>query len=201
MSEAKDEVRDPPHMVAEPDGSGSIGGERDRQPAPVAACDDGSSHTAAPMPVPPSAADSRPGAQLTGARRALKLVLTLQPDGDEHYTAILAVGSDGCDPLLHTMTARGLGEVLDELARLAVTAEAHWRVTPRNVAVAPRRTPPPAQALASSAPAPEEDQRPVEVQPPPDVTAEGRQAGVEEAEQEFANAAPTPREGQLRLFG
>jgi hypothetical protein len=79
-------------------------------------------------PVSPTAAS---------ARRGLKLVVTLRPDGGPAYRALLAVGADGCDPLLRSTEVADLRAALDELPALVAEAEARWQAQPRNPLVQP----------------------------------------------------------------
>src|SRR5581483_4357541 len=123
MNQADDDVRHPPRVVAEQREDSSD--ENDRRPLQAAARDDRhpAAMTAAAGTTPPS--DGPATEPQAGARRALKFVVTLQPDPVGSYRAVLAAGADGCDPLLRTLTVQDLAAALTELARLATTAEAH----------------------------------------------------------------------------
>lgn len=90
-----------------------------------------------------------PALALPGAgHRSLKLVITLRPalSGDAPaeaaietgggpegpiYHAVLAVGADGCDPLIRPAGAVGLAAVLAEVPALVADAEARWQTDPR----------------------------------------------------------------------
>lgn len=103
-----------------------------------------------------------PAQTLAGAgQRSLKLVITLRPvlsgespgkgaietgggpDGPA-YHAVLAVGADGCDPLIRPAGAAGLAAVLAEIPALVADAEARWQTDPRYPS-----TVPPAKAKAA----------------------------------------------------
>ena len=75
--------------------------------------------------------------------RILKVVLTLQPRDDAHYRALIALGANGCDPILHTLDAQDLPAILAAIPDLVAQAEAHWVVHPRYPTVP---TPPKATA-------------------------------------------------------
>ena len=131
--------------------------------------------------------------------RALKLVVTLTPAEHGQYRAWLALGSEGCDPILRTATVTTLPDALELVPTLLEDAEAHWRLQPRNRAVSPM---PPRRPAA--------DHRPRAEAPPPRVdgpTAEARppeHAGRDVASPsatEAAEALKRPGAGQLTLFG
>lgn len=63
--------------------------------------------------------------------RSMKLVLTLQPANGGVFGAAVAIGTGGCDPLLHYVEVEGLPAALDLLPRLVSEAESRWRVQPR----------------------------------------------------------------------
>ena len=65
-------------------------------------------------------------------RRPLKLVVTLTPVEGGQYRAALALGAEGCDPVLRSTTASGLTAALEIVPALLDEAEAHWRLHPRN---------------------------------------------------------------------
>lgn len=70
-------------------------------------------------------------------RRALKLVLTLQPHEGPSYRAIVALGADGCDPLLRYVEVPDLATALEEVPGLLAEAEAVWQIQPRYPAIVP----------------------------------------------------------------
>lgn len=198
MNQADDDVRYPPRMVAEQREDSSD--QNDRRPLQAAARDDRhpATMTEAARTAPPS--DGPATEPQAGPRRALKFVVTLQPDPDGSYRAVLAAGADGCDPLLRTMIVQDLAAALTELARLAVTAEVHWRVTPRYPATASRATTQPSREVSDRArPSPPVARQPLEGQPQGDSMKDDPSTGVEDTE--TAAASATTREGQLRLFG
>ena len=133
-------------------------------------------------------------------RRALKLVLTLQPMDDRGYRALLAIGADGCDPVLRSATVDGLPAVLDGVPAVLAEAEAQWQTRPRNPAVAPspggraaggRRRP---NDAGDTAPRVEQDQRPTTIGSPGGDVAPARPTDP---------VAPRKRPAgdQLTLFG
>jgi hypothetical protein len=69
-------------------------------------------------------------------RRTVKLVLTLQPANSQGYRALLAMGADGCDPVLRAADVADFTAALDEMSRFIVEAEARWQVQPRYPATA-----------------------------------------------------------------
>ena len=92
-----------------------------------------------PAPEPEIEAEPEPE-PMTGSeapRRTVKLVLTLQPTDDRGYRALLAIGADGCDPVLRSATVDGLPAALDGVPALLAEAEAQWQARPCNPAVAP----------------------------------------------------------------
>ena len=95
----------------------------------------------------PEVAESGPAAASEAPRRALKLVLSLQPaTGSEApgYRALLAVGAEGCDPLFRSVEVAGLPAALAEVPALVADAEARWQTQPHY----PATTPPAAKAAA-----------------------------------------------------
>lgn len=137
---------------------------------------DGRAEEAAPHQ-PPAAA----------SRRALKLVLHLQPIGAAGYRALLALGADGCDPLLRFTEVADLAAALDEVPGLVAEAEARWRAQPRY----------PAPTKARSATAPSRLKA-----APPAVAREGDEPAGD-ASRAKPTAEPSPKSapaGQLSLF-
>jgi hypothetical protein len=97
--------------------------------------------TDGPAPAPPSTVEEPataagvPRTDNTTPRRGLKLVVTLRPTQEPGYRALLALGADGCDPVLHLAMVDGLPAALDRVPALLDVAEARWRVRPRNPTV------------------------------------------------------------------
>lgn len=69
--------------------------------------------------------------------RPLKLVVTVSRDGDGGRRAVLALGSDGCDPLLRVIEAGELEDALQVVPELLAEAEARWELQPRYPTAAP----------------------------------------------------------------
>ena len=120
----------------------------------------------------------------TPTRRGLKLVATLQPAEGSTYRAILALGADGCDPLLRCLEAETLPAILAAVPALLTEAEARWAVQPRYP------TPPSSKAKPRPAPSP--------VTAPPPTTEPGDAAASPETPTP-PPPAPAPA-GQLSLF-
>lgn len=122
----------------------------------------------------------------TPPRRTLKLVVTLQPSDAHGYHAVLAVGADGCDPLLRCVEGESLDAVLDAAPDLVAEAEACWRVQPR---YPPIKTPAPSTTVKPSRVQTEE--RALTTEETPTAPPEGEATPG-------PSAAPA---GQLSLFG
>ena len=123
----------------------------DLTPPPAAeAADTPSTEAPAAAPAAP-AAEAEPAATTAPEpRRTLKLVLTLQPV-DAGYRALVAVGTDGCDPLLRSLAVPDLAAALGQAAAIAAEAVDLWRAQPRYPAAAsakPARSTAPAQPAA-----------------------------------------------------
>ena len=106
-------------------------------------------------------------------RRTLKLVLTLQPRADAHYRALIALGADGCDPVLHTLDGHDLPAMLAAIPDLVAQAEAHWAIHPRYPTIptppkAPGK-PTPAKAVTKETLASVDNGQPPYPPPPPPV--------------------------------
>ncbi len=127
--------------------------------------------------------------------RTLKVVLTLQPRDDAHYRALIALGADGCDPVLHTLDAQDLPAILAAIPDLLAQAEAHWTVHPRYPTV-----PPPPKATAK----PSTPTKPATTQPEqaPD-PADGEHPSHPAPPTPVLDAEPSASDsaGQLTLFG
>lgn len=99
--------------------------------------------TTAPASAPATA--SAPGvtgpASSDQPRRHLKLVVTLEPSGERHYHAIVAVGSPHCDPLFRAFDSSDVSTVLDAIPTLVSEAETAWNMNPRYPTAKPPSTP------------------------------------------------------------
>lgn len=127
----------------------------------------------------------RPAGGAGTLRAGLKLVVSLRRDGGPAYRALIALGADGCDPLLRSAEVADLSCALDLLPALIAEAEARWQVQPRQPAARlPQRAPrgKPADSNAAQPPVPRES--------PEELTAARRDPAP----------APSPS-GQLPLFG
>lgn len=100
---------------------------RDGDAMPAQTDDGDADHPAAEAAAP--TADGVP-------RRVLKLVLTLRPDEGAGYSALLALGADGCDPLFRCAVVPTLEAALNGVAALVVEAEERWQHQPRNSGLA-----------------------------------------------------------------
>ncbi len=128
------------------------------------------------------------GAPGAGApRRTLKLVLTFKPgDGASAMQVVMAIGADGCDPLLRSGEVEDLPAALDLVPGLVAEAEARWQSQPRYPHVTPR-----ASARSASS-------RPKEALQPP----RERQVADPGGEQPVHEPTPSnPSVSQLSLFG
>lgn len=125
-----------------------------------------------------SASEDSAGGHRT-AGRVLKLVLTLKPADGAGYHALLAVGSDDCDPLMRSVEGVDLSGALQEVASLAAEAEVRWQTLPRN----------PASVKKSSG----SPRRPGPKQPEPEDQPQETAAQSEDSER--------AQTGQLELFG
>jgi len=121
------------------------------------------------------------------SRRALKLVLHFQPIGAAGYRVFLALGADGCDPLLRFTEVADLAAALDEVPGLVAEAEARWQAQPRY--------PAPTKPRSATAPS-----RPKAA--PPAVASEGDEPAGDVSRAK-PTAEPSPKSapaGQLSLF-
>jgi hypothetical protein len=119
-------------------------------------------------------------------RRALKLVMSLQPRDGENYWALLALGAEGCDPVFHSVDVDALTEVLALIPPLVAEAEARWQTQPRYPSARPSKS-------SKFAPTP---------------THPSAAASPDTSTPKSAESAPTeprsgtkPTTGQLSLFG
>lgn len=122
----------------------------------------------------------------TPPRRTLKLVVTLQPSDAHGYHAMLAVGADGCDPLLRCVEGESLEAILNAAPDLVAEAEARWRVQPRYPPIKP-----PAPSTAATPSEMQTEERALTADEMPTAPPKGEAAPG-------PSAAPA---GQLSLFG
>jgi hypothetical protein len=80
------------------------------------------------------------------------LVVNLRPGNAMGYRALLALGSDGCDPLLRAANVDDLAGALEEVPGLLAEAEARWQLQPRYPAVAPAKSRPAGGSRAPTRP-------------------------------------------------
>ena len=132
---------------------------------------------------PPGTGVAAAGPAAPAPRRSLKLVVTLRPVGGAGYRALLALGADGCDPLLRSAEAGDLQGALDEVPALVAEAEDRWQTHPRNPMARPAPRVRPARPSGPPASLPPAPLEPEAAGPTPDTTGEP--------------AGP----GQLSLFG
>ena len=162
-------------------------------PAPVPSCE-------VPTPIhegqDPSQAETSAGppgelsdGMASGLARgpAVKLVLTLKPgDGPAAMQVVMAIGADGCDPLLRSAEVEDLQAALDLVPGLLAEAEARWQSQPRYPHVHPR-----AGARSASSRAKEVSQPPRDEQ----IATSGSQQPAQQS------LPPKPSSSQLSLFG
>lgn len=120
-------------------------------------------------------------------RRPLKLVVTVQPVADGGYHAVLALGSEGCDPLIRVLDATDLPTVLNAVPTLVAEAHARWQTQPRHPSVRPATRAKPTKEEPAAAPSVSADRAetaPVQPTPPVPPTTSAK-----------------PSSGQLSLFG
>ena len=151
-------------------------------------------HPIEPAPIPEE--DSVPAA----SRRPLKLVVTLTPAEVCQYRAALALGADGCDPMLRSATVSSLAEALEQVPSLVVDAETHWRLNPRNPTTVPAaRRSASAQTRVASPPTHTQVPEPIQ-EDPPDARPEGESPPSPPAT-DPVEMPIRPTGGQLTLFG
>lgn len=159
----------------------------DREESPTPEPDEqAETHQKHDQPADGGARDEQPPAEAPG--RALKLVLHLQPTRAAGYRALLALGADGCDPVLRLAEVANLASALDEIPGLVAEAEARWQTRPRYPASAKARS-----AATTSRPK----------AAPPAVASEAKEPAADAsttkpAAEASPKAAPA---GQLSLFG
>lgn len=137
-------------------------------------------------PTATQATDEAATVPSAASQHVLKLVVTLQPGEGQAYRAILALGADGCDPLLRCLEAETLPAILAAVPALLTEAEARWAVQPRyptttSTKAKPRAAPPSPVTAPTSTTAPGDAAASPETPTPPP-------------------PAPAPA-GQLSLFG
>jgi hypothetical protein len=132
---------------------------------------------------------AEPAAGGAPPRRALKLVVRLRPANAMGYRALIALGSDGCDPVLRAADVADLAGALEEVPGLLAEAAGRWQVQPRypTTAVANARPAAPSRAPASpgerprrEAPATPDEQRPAptSAHPPATTSAQADQLAL-----------------------
>lgn len=180
---------------AEPDG-GSCAGTEGMEGTPRA---DEPSPSPAPLHEDEVEADAtRTTAAGIPPAREVKLVVTLRRGDAADWTALLAVGTDGCDPVFRSVTVPSLAGALDAALRLAAEAERQWQTHPRYPAAAlpPRaaarggRHGDPAPATPADGPA----------APNPDTPPTTADQGADEPDPAPALTTKAARPGQLSLF-
>ena len=85
-------------------------------------------------------------------RCVLKLVVSLRPGNAMGYRALIALGSDGCDPLLRAADVADLVGALEAVPGLLAEAEGRWELQPRYPATSPAMTRPPGGGRAAARP-------------------------------------------------
>jgi hypothetical protein len=80
-----------------------------------------------------------PGDVDQSPRRLLKIVLTLRPSDGTRFRALLAVGAEGCDPLLRSLESPDLVTTPGELPAVVAEAERRWADQPRYPTAAPTK--------------------------------------------------------------
>ncbi len=119
--------------------------------------------------------------------RTLKLVLTLKPgDAPAAMQVVMAIGADGCDPLLRSAEVEDLQAALDLVPGLLAEAEARWQSQPRYPHAPPR-----AGGRSASS-------RAKEVSQPPRDEQTATSGSQQPAQQPLP---PKPPSSQLSLFG
>jgi hypothetical protein len=115
--------------TAQTGGAGVLGGE---QSSSMPNALPPATHPPSPI-APASLASTPPSAAVAPApRRALKVLLTLRPDGPAGYRALVSVGAAGCDPHFATIEATGtLAAVLNAVPAIVAAAETRWCQAPR----------------------------------------------------------------------
>ena len=114
------------------------------------------------------------------------------------YRALIALGSDGCDPLLRAADVPDVAGALQEVPGLLAEAEGRWQLQPRYPAAAPAKT-----RLAGGSRAPSPPQGPPRREPPA-TPAEPRRAPTPSPSRAPASPqSPAPASSpadQLTLF-
>jgi hypothetical protein len=85
-------------------------------------------------------------------RRELKLVVSLRPSTTVGYGAVIALGAEGCDPLLRTTDVADLAGALEAVPGLLAEAEERWQLQPRYPTATSPMTRPAAANRASTSP-------------------------------------------------
>lgn len=104
-----------------------------------------------PPPIDLTEPDTGTAAGATpGVTQTLKLVLTLRPAEGPRLRALLAVGADGCDPLIRSLPSDDLPAALAAVPALVAEAEARWAAQPRYPVATPPSANMPARGRKSS---------------------------------------------------
>lgn len=159
--------------------------------------------------IPPAPADDAPAFTTTTEQagptaaeppsRTLKLVLTLRPDEGAGYRALLALGTEGCDPLFRSCAVPDLPAAFDQAVALATEAEAHWQHQPRNPGPTASRVKPAPPRRPSGDPGIAATTTDTATSP---ASSETQPAGTSRAGEPDITPAPAPKAtGQLSLFG
>lgn len=160
-------------------------------PADVLKNADGGSRSEASLPPEEAEKHASPAEGLP--QRALKVVITTRVLDGARLGVVLAVGSDGCDPLFRTIDVERLEDALAAVPALVVTAETRWQSQPRHPSSArvPRAKAPVPTGQSSLSPAANE-------------TGESASAVTAEPAPKPAENRPSPTKSptpQLPLFG
>ncbi|MBI4496623.1 MAG: hypothetical protein HY689_01830 [Chloroflexi bacterium] len=135
-----------------------------------------------PMAEAPTATPAVP--TTTESRRGIKLVITLQPEAGIGYRAVLAVGMEGCDPLLRSVEVTDLSAALDQVPGLFADAAARWQVQPRYPSTLPATASPEQRRgkgkSASPVPVPDPNPTPDTPTTPPAPKPGGRAASSDQ---------------------
>lgn len=155
---------------------------------------DGGSRSEASLP-PEELAEEHASPTASLPRRALKIVVTTRLFDGARLGVVLAVGSDGCDPLFRTIDVECLEDALAAVPALVATAETRWQSQPRHPSSArvPRAKAPVPTGQPPLSPAANETGDPASA-----ATATAEPAPKPAENRPSPTKSPTP---QLPLFG
>jgi hypothetical protein len=132
---------------------------RSMDSAPAEPPDTDAGVPASPQPPIATAAEAasthetaEPAAGGAPPRRALKLVVRLRPANAIGYRALIALGSDGCDPVLRAADVADLAGALEEVPGLLAEAAGRWQLQPRYPTTAEANARPAAPSRAPASP-------------------------------------------------